>query len=56
MVCLGAILGGLIMERKKMMMDKMMMENSLLYLKICHVMELTKARHHLMRKDKLKMS
>jgi len=42
------------MERKIMMLVKMMMENLLLYLKICHGMEMN--RHHLMRKDKLKMS
>jgi len=54
MVCLGPIQGGLTMEREIMMLNKMMMENSLLYLKICHGREMT--RQHLMRKDKLKMS
>jgi hypothetical protein len=56
MVCQGAILGGFTMEREKKMLNRMMMENSLMYLNKCHGMEATKASHHLMRKDQLKMS
>jgi hypothetical protein len=49
MVWLGGILGGLTMERNLMMVEKMMLENLLLYRKICHGMEMT--RHHLMIQD-----